>query len=263
MDLRELILKNNDCYKAGRTIIPKGVMIHSTGANNPWLKRYVGPDDGALGANIYGNHWNRPGLSVCAHAFIGKLENGSVATYKTLPWDMRGWHCGRSGNDTHIGIEVCEDNLEDRTYFDAVYREAAELTAALCEHYNLDPMASGVVLSHKEGNALGIASNHGDIDHWLAKHEKTMDDFRGEVAKIMGGGVDMTTEELTRIVDTRIALDRETRTYGTQANVPAWGKATVDKLIAKGALKGDGDGLNISYDLLRALVVLDRCGAFG
>jgi toxin secretion/phage lysis holin len=52
------LLTNNDCYKAGKTITPKGIMVHSTGANNPNLKRYVGPDDGLLGVNQYGNHWN-------------------------------------------------------------------------------------------------------------------------------------------------------------------------------------------------------------
>ena len=34
---------------------PKGIMVHSTGAENPWLKRYVGPDDGLLGKNQYNN----------------------------------------------------------------------------------------------------------------------------------------------------------------------------------------------------------------
>ena len=39
MNLRKLIFTNNSCYNAGRTITPKGIMVHSTGANNPWLKR--------------------------------------------------------------------------------------------------------------------------------------------------------------------------------------------------------------------------------
>ena len=59
MNLHKLILTNNACYKAGRTITPKGIMVHSTGANNPNLKRYVGPDDGLLGKNQYNNHWNQ------------------------------------------------------------------------------------------------------------------------------------------------------------------------------------------------------------
>ena len=92
MNLRKLIFTNNACYKAGRTIAVKGIMVHSTGANNPNLKRYVGPDDGLLGKNQYNNHWNQDkpgGRQVCVHAFIGKLANGSVATYQTLPWNHR------------------------------------------------------------------------------------------------------------------------------------------------------------------------------
>ena len=46
MNLNKLILTENACYKAGRKITVKGIMVHSTGANNPCLKRYVGPDDG-------------------------------------------------------------------------------------------------------------------------------------------------------------------------------------------------------------------------
>ncbi|MCX7714285.1 MAG: N-acetylmuramoyl-L-alanine amidase [Clostridia bacterium] len=185
MNLHKLILTNNACYKAGRTIVPKGVMVHSTGANNPWLKRYVGPDDGLLGKNQYNNHWNQDkpdGRQVCVHAFIGKLADGSVATYQTLPWNMRGWHCGGSGNDTHIGFEICEDGLNDASYFAAVYREAAELCAYLCKEYGLTEKD---VICHSEGYKLGIASNHSDVMHWFPKHGKSMDTFRAEVKRLL------------------------------------------------------------------------------
>ena len=43
MNLHKLIFTENACYKAGRKITVTGIMVHSTGANNPWLKRYVGP----------------------------------------------------------------------------------------------------------------------------------------------------------------------------------------------------------------------------
>lgn len=46
LHLHELIFTENACYQAGRRIVPEGIMVHSTGADNPWLKRYVGPDDG-------------------------------------------------------------------------------------------------------------------------------------------------------------------------------------------------------------------------
>ena len=174
MNLRKLILTNNACYKAGRTITSKGIMIHSTGANNPWLKRYVGPDDGLLGVNQYNNHWNTAtpgGRQVCAHAFIGKLKDGSIATYQTLPWNHRGWHCGGSGNDTHIGVEICEDGLADAAYFSAVYREAVELCVYLCQQYGLTEKD---VICHSEGYKLGIASNHSDVLHWWVRPDRAM-----------------------------------------------------------------------------------------
>ena len=82
--------------------------------------------DGLLGKNQYNNHWNQPmDREVCVHAFIGKLADGTIASYQTLPWDHRGWHCGSgskgSGNNTHISFEICEDGLTDSAYFNKVY----------------------------------------------------------------------------------------------------------------------------------------------
>jgi N-acetylmuramoyl-L-alanine amidase len=181
MNLHKLILTNNACYKAGRTITPKGIMVHSTGANNPNLKRYVGPDDGLLGKNQYNNHWNQDkpdGRQVCVHAFIGKLADGSIATYQTLPWNHRGWHAGGSANDTHIGFEICEDGLTDASYFSAVYKEALELCVYLCKQYGLTEKD---IIGHYEGYQKGIASNHGDPKNWFPKHGKSMDTFRADV----------------------------------------------------------------------------------
>lgn len=192
MNLHRQLLTESDCYHAGRTITPKGVMIHSTGANNPELRRYVAPNDGLLGEPSL-RHWNQPGISACVHAFIGRLADGSVAAYQTLPWTMRGWHCASgnkgSGNNTHISFEICEDGLEDADYFQAVYRQAVELTAYLCKEYGLDPLADGVVLCHQEGYQRGIASNHADVLHWFPKFGKTMDDFRADVAQEMEGNM--------------------------------------------------------------------------
>ncbi|MFA7175026.1 MAG: N-acetylmuramoyl-L-alanine amidase, partial [Kiritimatiellia bacterium] len=133
------------------------------------------------GVNQYGNHWNveRPGgRQVCVHAFIGKLKDGTIATYQTLPWNMRGWHGGGSSNDTHIGFEICEDGLSDPAYFSAVYKEAVELCVYLCKQYGLTEKN---IICHCEGCKLGIASNHGDVMHWFPKHGKNMDTFRADV----------------------------------------------------------------------------------
>lgn len=174
-------------------------MLHSTGANNPNLKRYVQPDDGKLGTNSNGNHWNQPtpdGISKCVHGFIGKLADGTIATYQTLPWNMRGWHCGGTANNTHIGVEICEDGLTDSVYFGKVYKEAVELFSYLCKLYNLDPQTQ--IICHSEGFTLGVASNHSDVMHWFPKHGKSMDTFRADVKeKIAATDVPTTTTPTT------------------------------------------------------------------
>lgn len=199
MRLIKCMLTANDCYKAGRTITPKGVMVHSTGANNPLVARYVQPVEGQsneaqlkaeIGGNRNANDWNNPGLDVCTHAFVGKLADGGVGTVQTLPWNHRGWHAGTgtsggSANNTHIAFEICEDDLTDQSYFRKVYQEAVELTAMLCKTYNLNPLADGVVICHSEGYQRGMASNHADVMHWFPKFGKSMDTFRSDVSKAM------------------------------------------------------------------------------
>ena len=41
------MMTQSTCYRGTRRFTPKGILWHCTGANNPWLKRYVQPDDNA------------------------------------------------------------------------------------------------------------------------------------------------------------------------------------------------------------------------
>ena len=247
MNLHTCFLTKNDCYKAGKTLNVQGLMLHSTGAPNTKLSRYVGPDDGLLGANPYGNHWNQPtpdGRQVCVHGFIGKLKDGSIATYQTLPWDMRGWHAGGSANNTHIGVEICEDNLTDAAYFSAVYQEAVELFAYLCKQFGLDPLKN--IICHAEGYKQGIASNHGDVLYWFSKHGKIMDDFRQDVKSYM----EYSQEDETMKV------------YKHTAEMPEWAQNTFRRLIDAEIVKVDDKGeIAVQECSVQPMVYLDRlCG---
>ena len=35
MEIKKCFLTQNDCYKTAQKITPKGIVVHSTGANNP------------------------------------------------------------------------------------------------------------------------------------------------------------------------------------------------------------------------------------
>lgn len=191
MNLIQSILTNNPCYKAGRKITVKGLMLHSVGCPQP-------------SAAVFVRNWNKASYDrACVHGFI---DGNDGTVYQTLPWNRRGWHAGSgkkgSANNTHIGVEMCEpgtikytggasftDNNPAKTKETVLrtYQSAVELFAMLCKQYGLNPMADGVVISHKEGCARGIASNHGDPDHLWSKFGLTMDGFRKDIKAAMGG----------------------------------------------------------------------------
>lgn len=182
MEIKKCLLVNNSCYKKASKMVPKGIVVHSTGANNPYLKRYVQPDDGILGKNQYNNDWNRSGLNSCVNAFIGKDKNGKVRCYQTLPFDYMPWGCasGNKGsyNYTHIQFEICEDALKDEKYFNEAFGVAMDFCAYLCKEYSI---SVDNIVSHHEAYLKGYGSNHTDCDHWLKKFNKNMDWFRNEV----------------------------------------------------------------------------------
>jgi len=189
MKIIQSILTSNPCYKAGRKITVKGLMLHSVGCPQP-------------SASVFVKNWNRSSFnSACVHAFI---DGNTGDVYQTLPWNHRGWHGGGSSNNTHIGVEMCEpacikytggatftcSNLPvARAVAQRTYDTAVQLFAHLCTTYNLDPLADGVIVSHKEGHKRGIASNHGDPEHLWNQLGMgyTMDTFRKAVSAAMGG----------------------------------------------------------------------------
>lgn len=184
MNLRQQLFTNNPIYQRGLKMKPQGIVVHSTGANNPNLSRVISPDDGLIGKPSP-LHWNQPavtGGNKCVHAFIGKLKDGSIATYQVLPWDYVGAHAGGSANNSYIGFEIMEDDLNDPKYFWLVYQEALELCAYLAKMFSI-PVEK--IICHSEAFAKGIGSNHADVMHWFPRYGRNMDIFRSEVSKLM------------------------------------------------------------------------------
>ena len=192
----EAYAKNNLCYKAAKNMpngSPAGIIIHSTGCNNPNLWRYVDSPE-ICGKNSYGTHWNVPmpigdggkPTKICCHAFIGKDKNGAVRAAKMLPWTICCWNCGDGTKGSYnyspayIQIEICEDALNDRTYFEEAFGLAAELCKRLMKNY--PTIKPENIISHHEAHLRGYASNHADCDHWLGKFGKNMDWFRALVS---------------------------------------------------------------------------------
>lgn len=225
MKIIQSILTNNPCYKTGRKITVKGLMLHSVGCNQP-------------NASVFVKKWNRADYSrACVHGFI---DGNTGDVYQTLPWNHRGWHAGKgskgSANNTHIGVEMCEpacirygnggkftvsDLSTARAVAQRTYDTAVQLFAHLCKEFNLDPLADGVIISHKEGGQRGVASGHVDPEHlWNGLGMGyTMDTFRKAVGALVGG--DSAKDDTAPDTDEKVLYRVQVGAYKVRKNAEA------------------------------------------
>ena len=237
MKIIQSFLTKNCCYQAGRKIGVKGLMLHSVGCPQPSAEAFI-------------SSWDNVQATACVHAFV---DGNTGEVYQTLPWNHRGWHCASgaagSGNDSYIGVELCEpacikytagstfvcsDPEAAKETVKRTYDAAVELFAMLCREYDLDPLADGVIISHREGHARGIASNHGDPEHLWGRlgMEYTMDTFREDVSSAMDGH--------TSIMGEAVATSQQMQDY-VRAKNPAVPQSVLDMIplyLSEGAVEG-------------------------
>lgn len=164
-----------------------------------------------------------------AHYFVDETE-----VIQSVPEDRVAYHCGgkvyyhdECRNSNSIGVEICTKGNGKRFWFhEGALKNARELIRHLMEKYNV-PVERVI--------------RHYDVTHklcpmpFVGEGQADWEEFRG--------GLIM---------------------YKKLDNVPDWAKETVQKVVDKGYLKGDENGnLNLSEDLTRTLVILDRAGVFG
>ena len=244
MQIIPAFVTQNKCYQIGTPLKPRGIMLHSVGTPQP---------SAAVFARSF-NQYQPGGVSVCVHAFA--QADGTV--YQTLPWEMRGWHCGGSANSTHIGVEmtepdcirytggatfVCSDRARALAQVTGTYNTAVALFAWLCQRFGLDPNKD--IISHAEASAMGIGTDHADPEHlWRQLGTGyTMDGFRRDVAEAMDENDNEEDEE---------SMVR----YNNLEEVPSWAQGTVRALVDAGALRGDEHGnLDLSMDMIRGLMI--------
>ncbi len=251
------------CYKGTRKMEIKGVLWHSTGANNPNLKRYVQPSDNdpnkeellkLLGVNKNGNDWNHCDRQAGLNCWIGKLADGTVTTIQTMPWNYRPWGCGSgnkgSCNTGWIQFEICEDGLDNADYFNQVYKEACEITAYLCRLYGIDPhgtvKVNGVtvptILCHVDSYHLGMGSGHSDVMHWFPKFGKSMETARNDVAALLSGVTSEEDDDMTELQVKEICKQvmAEQRKELQDNDCGTWSKEARDWATSIGLIAGGG-----------------------
>lgn len=222
MELIQHYLTRNPCYVANvnkadsryttfQNRGPLSLMLHSVGCAQP-------------SAQVFINAWDQPTRDdVCVH---GVIDANTGIAYQCLPWNFRGRHGGGSSNNTHVGVEMCEsayirylkfgetgyspgkfqilDKAKAQADCKRCYDTAVELYASICKQYKLNPLTD--ICSHKEGHSMGIASNHGDPEHYWKGlgMSYTMNGFRQDVKAKMEGDIDMTVDEFNALFDQKV-----------------------------------------------------------
>ena len=138
------------------------------------------------------------------------------------------------------------DGGESKLETDHVYRRAS--TGAVCEW-----------------NGVG----------YFAEYGKTVNEFRDEVQKELNGGAEVAAinDQVARIEEMEQRInDLERRTEELEnpmiynyidSNMPEWARATVQKLVDKGYLKGnDKSELGLTDEMLKLFVINDRAGMY-
>lgn len=166
-------------------------------------------------------------LYASAHWFVDETDR-----LMSVPENFVAYHCGgvvyshpQCRNGSSIGVELCSEWDAERGYYfnDATIANAQGLIRELMAKYSI-PVDR--VIRHYDVTGKCCPAP------FVGEHKDAWEEFLG--------GLTM---------------------YAKFENVPDWAKATVQKLMDKDILLGDGNGnLNLSGDMVRLLVLLDRAG---
>lgn len=250
MQIETKYLTKNPYFSDGRWITGsalRGFFLHSVGCAQP-------------DPLVFCNSWNRPGFTYAGiSGFIGAKRVLITAPCLETPGRVKRMpHAGKAaGNNGYIGFEMCEpaaltytggagftchDLPAARAFCRKTYQNAVTLFARLCHFHGKNPLADGVILSHREAGRRGIASGHADPEHlWNGLGlPYTMDRFRQDVAATMKSKeeLDMTREEVTALIDARITATLT----GAQTQPSDWAKQELARAVAAGITDGTRPG---------------------
>ena len=173
-----------------------------------------------------GNYFARQRTGTSAHYFVD--ENTVV---RSVPEEYAAWHCGANyykhthcRNSNSIGIEICTKGEPGAYRFSPKAVERAQaLVRQLMEKYRIP--VQNVVRHYDVTGKICPAP-------FVGAGQAAWEEFKGGLVL-----------------------------YKTLEEVPSWAQPTVQKLVDKGVLMGDGQALDLTTDLTRTLVILDRVGA--
>lgn len=211
---------------------------------------------------------NSIGIEMCLLDKNGNIRNDTVETAITLTrslmqkysvtasnvirhWDVTGKQCPAPfvGNDNSYW-----NNFKSR-----ILEEEIDMELLNELQSKIDALTARVV--ELESSKEPVYATVNEVPDWGRELIQSLVD-RGLLASSQ---INMPYSLLRTLVILSRAdvFDEKDKVYTTIDEIPSWGKDAVEKLIALNKLSGSSDNnLNISFTMLRILVILDRCEAF-
>lgn len=277
----EFIACNMANYRAGRTQPVRYIVMHYTANNGDTAKNNC-------------DYYHRVGgLQASAHYFVD--EHGAMQSVRECD---TAWHCGaraywhpecRNGNS--IGIEMCSRKRADGSYY--ILQETVANAAALAKdimqrygidtdhvlrHYDVtgkrcpmpwvdDPAQWAAFLAmltpqnttvEEDDDDMVRYNKIEDVPDWAQDTVRALVDA-GALGGVGGGNLDLSMDMIRGlVVGTKYASARNPR-YETIKDMPAWAQEETQRLVDRGALRGDEHGnLNVTMDMLRTMIVCQR-----
>lgn len=278
----EFVSCNKANFRVGRTQPVRYIVMHYT-ANN-----------GDTARNNCDYYHRVGGLQASAHYFVD--EHGAMQS--VLECDTA-WHCGaraywhpecRNGNS--IGIEMCSRKRADGSYYiePETVANAAALAREIMQRYGIDtehvvrhydvtgkrcPMPwvddpaqwtafkdmlvpESTTTDEEDENDMVRYNTIEEVPSWAQDTVRALVDA-GALGGVGGGNLDLSMDMIRGlVVGAKYAAARNPR-YETIDDVPDWAREETQRLIDRGALKGDAHGkLDLSLDMLRTMIVCQR-----
>ena len=215
------------------------IVIHHTGGN----------DIDASAQQIHEWHQNQDWVGIGYHFVIrkdGTIERGRPE------WAVGSHAYGENWHTLGIHLSGAMDKVQPT---EKQIESCAHLVAYLCDEYEI-PIDREHIVGHREVNDDTSCPG----ENLFAKMDLIVSKAAWYAAKQDDGEAGKSKEKEWE-KDIKKIKEEITR-YNAVDELPEWAKPTIQKLLDKGLLSGDGKNLDLSTDMIRVFVVLDRNGTF-
>lgn len=197
-------------------------------------------------------HKNNGWSGIGYHYFVRK--DGSI--YRGRPERALGAHVSGMNN---CSLGICAEGNYDTEKTMPIAQKGAILTLVkdVLSRY---PKAK--VVGHRDIGSSDCPGKHYPLDYFKNYNYTESEDLTMTQYEELNNAISGLKSDISKTADRVAKLEAPMIYNYIDDNMPDWAKPTIDKLVNKGILKGTDDGLGLTEDVMRILVINDRAGLY-